>query len=389
MKSNRGTMRPITDEKFNKIIEFLTEKKIDVLLISDWENANDLNMQYLTGHPMDADVLITQKGESYLIPWDIPLAHNVAEVDEIIDRQNYDRSFLKFLGAFVDDKIKNDKFTLGLNSGTPLGDYLRYKETFPAMKIYQKPGEIGRLFRKLRSTKTAKELELLREAANIGNKTIPEIEKFAQNAIDETENDLKFIVQKKMASLGAEDVAFPTLVGSSSRAHMIHCHPYSTNTKFATPGLAIIDFGAKYEGYHSDITVPISFGELQEEQKKMCELTRKSYDAAIETLDIGVPLWKVHEAAINVIIEGGYNMPHALGHGLGLSEHDAPHLGPKPTHPARLKNWTEVKVENGMVFTIEPGVYKEGLGGQRLENDVIIWNDKVEVMTKSRFITVE
>ena len=192
-----------------------------------------------------------------------------------------------------------------------------------------------------------------------------------------------------MASFGAEDVAFPTLVGSKTRAHNIHCHPYSSNAKFATPGLALIDFGAKYEGYHSDITVPISFGELNEEQKKMRELTRKSYEAAIETIEIGVPLWKIHEAAVNVIKEGGYLMPHALGHGLGLTTHDSPGIGSKPTHPARLKYWTEVKAENGMVFTIEPGVYKEGFGGQRLENDVIIWNDKVEVITKSRFITVE
>jgi Xaa-Pro dipeptidase len=151
----------------------------------------------------------------------------------------------------------------------------------------------------------------------------------------------------------------------------------------------LIDFGAKYEGYHSDITVPISFGQLSDEQLKIQELTRKSYDAAIEAIDVGVPLWKIHEAAVSVIEEGGYFMPHSLGHGLGLTTHDAPTIGRKPIHPARLKNWTEIKIENGMVFTIEPGVYKEGLGGQRLENDVLIWNDKVEVITKSRFITIE
>ncbi|MBN2155149.1 MAG: aminopeptidase P family protein [Candidatus Lokiarchaeota archaeon] len=381
-------MKPINEEKFKKIIDFLTEHAIDFLLISDYENANDVNMQYLTGHPMDATVIVTQKGETYLVPWDVALAQKYAEVDEIFDLMNYEHSQIKFLHTFIEEKIQKHKVTVGLNSSTSFGSLVMFKKAIPHMEIFQEPMLISNLLGDLRTTKSAAELELLREAANIGNQTIPEIENFAMNATDETENDLDFFVRKKMASLGAEDVAFPTLVGSSTRAHNIHCHPSASNAKFATPGLALIDFGAKYKGYHSDITVPISFGELTAEQTKIRDLTQKAYDAAMEILDIGVPLWKVHEAAIKVIQEGGYNMPHSLGHGLGLATHDAPHLGSKPTNPIALQYWKETKAQNGMVFTIEPGVYKEGLGGQRLENDVIIWNDRVEVITKSRFITV-
>jgi len=379
-------MKPITEEKFNKVVGFLSENNIDFLLLSDYEGANDINMQYLTGHPMDAMCIITKNGETFLIPWDLALARKYAEVDEIIDLANHGNSTFNYLSYFLKEKIQKEKVKVGINTSASFGNYIMFKKAVPQMEIFQEPMLISQLLGELRTTKSAAELNLLRKAANIGNKTIPEIEKFAKNATNEMEIDLDLHVRKTMISLGAEDVAFPTLVGNSSRAHNIHCHPAASNAKFASPGLALIDFGAKYEGYHSDITVPITFGKLNDEQIKIRDLTRKAYDAAIETLDVGVPLWKVHEAAIAVIKKAGYNMPHSLGHGLGLSVHDAPLLGAKPTNAVALQYWKETKAENGMVFTIEPGVYKEGLGGQRLENDTIIWNDKVEIITKSRFI---
>lgn len=381
-------MRPITDNKLQKIVSFLDENKIDVLFIFDYENMRDINMQYLTGHPMDALAMVTRRGEVYVVPWDVSLAEKYADVDEIFNMMDFGGNTSQFYKYLMKERLKKWRITVGLNSNLPLANYLSFKQRRPFVKVFNHPSKINQLFEELRTTKSTTELELLRGAAEIGNKTIIEIEKFARNATDETEVDLDLVVRKTMLNLGAEDVAFPTLVGSSPRAHNIHCHPAASNAKFAVPGLAIVDFGAKYMGYNSDITVPLSFGELSDEQQKMRYLTQKAYDAALETLDIGVPLWKAHEAAVNVIKEGGYQMPHALGHGLGLTEHDAPILSSKPKDPMSLKYWKEVKAENGMVFTLEPGVYKEGLGGQRLENDVIIWNDKVEVITKSKFIIV-
>lgn len=380
--------KPITDEKFTKIVDFLTENKIDFLLINDNENTRDPSMQYLTGHPQDAAVFVTQKGEIFLMPWDISLANKFAIADEIFDIQNFDRSYMKFLQYFLSEKIKKNNVTIGVPSSYSYGSYLMFKNNAPNITLFPEPHKVSTLMGDLRTTKSPQELDKLREAANIGNKTIPEIEKFVQNATDETENDLSIMVRKKMIDLGAIDVAFDALVGNTNRSHQIHCFPLASTEKLALPGLALIDFGANFEGYRSDITVPFSFGELNDKQKEIRELTRKAYDAAIEVLDVGVPLYKVHEAAINEIEKAGHKMPHALGHGIGLATHDAPGVSGKPKDPVYLQYWKEVKAENGMAFTIEPGVYVEGEGGQRLENDVIIWNDKVEVITKSRFITV-
>jgi len=116
----------------------------------------------------------------------------------------------------------------------------------------------------------------------------------------------------------------------------------------------------------------------------MRDFTIKSYEAAIEMIDIGVPLWKIHAVAEQVLKKGGYIMPYSLGHGLGLTEHDSPIIGRKPSDGYSKKYWKEETIQDGMVFTIEPGAYKQGLGGQRLENDILIRNGKVEIITNSK-----
>ncbi len=376
-------MKPITEDKFESILKFLEEKKIDVLLINDYENSRNVNLQYLSGHPTDATILINSSGESILMPWDVPLAEKHSEVDEIINPANFSFNIFLAMKELFENRWKKSSITVGAHSMTTYGFIVKMKAIIPGVKYFEEPIQITQVFEKLRATKTEFEIKKLIKAAQIGTRTISDIQDFCINTPDGTEKDLSFIVRKKMAEYGADDVAFEPLVANSSRAHEIHQHPFASDQKFGLPGLALIDFGAKFQGYHSDITVPISFGKLSDEQITMRELTIKSYEAAIEMIDIGVPLWKIHDTAEQILREGGYVMPYALGHGLGLTEHDSPFISRKPTDEYSKKHWKEETIQDGMVFTIEPGAYKQGLGGQRLENDILIRNGKVEIITKS------
>ncbi len=377
-------LRPITQEKIDKLTEFMQKKKIDSVFIADWENARDVNMSYLTGHPMDANLIITSDGETILLPWDVELAEDYAQVDTLVtdkeSRNNY--------ADYVKDTVKTDTPIIGFNTGIPYRYILSIKKKLPNAKLFDEPLKLDDLFRELRATKSLQELDKLVEAGKIGNKTINDIRKFAEEQKG-TENDLSFLVMKKMREYGAEDNSFPSLVANVNRSHMIHCHPAANNNVYSANGLALIDFGAVYEGYCCDITIPISFGKLTAEQKKIKKTCFRAYEEAIAAIDIGVPLWKISKAAVDVIEEAGYHIPHGLGHGLGLTVHDSPGIRQKPTEPEKLEEWTEVVVEDGMVFTIEPGVYVKGLGGQRLENDVMIRNGKVQVYTKSEPIEIE
>ena len=376
-------MKPITEEKFESLLKFLEEKKIDVLMITDYENSRNVNLQYLTGHPTDATVLVKSSGESLLLPWDVPLAEKHSEVDEIINPANFSFNIFLAMKELFENRWKKPSITVGVHTMTTYGFVVKMKAIIPGVKYFEEPIQITQVFEKLRATKTEFEIKKLIKAAQIGTRTISDIKDFCTNTLDGTEKDLSFLVRKRMAEYGADDVAFEPLVANSSRAHEIHQHPFASDQRFNLQGLALIDFGAKFQGYHSDITVPISFGKLTDEQNKMRKLTIKSYEAAIEMIDIGVPLWRIHDTAEQILKKGGYAMPYALGHGLGLTEHDSPIISRKPTDEYSKKHWKEETIQDGMVFTIEPGAYKQGLGGQRLENDVLIRNGKVEIITNS------
>jgi len=379
-------MRPITIEKFDLLLRFLQENQVDVLMISDFENSTNVNLQYLSGHPKDAFLLVASDGESILIPWDISLAGKCAEVDEIVDFSNFKYNFYLTIKEVIKKRWKKSSITVGVHELIPYGYIRMMKNLIPELTFFKEPIQITKILQELRATKSEFEMKLLTKAAQIGTKTIKDIRKFCENATNETENDLSFLVRKKIAEYGADDVAFETLVANSSRSHEIHQYPPASNQRFALSGLALIDFGANYQGYHSDITVPISFGELSKKQEKILDIVLNSYEVAIEMIDIGVSTWKVHDRIEQSLKKAGYSMPYSLGHGLGLTVHDSPRIGRKPTDEYSLKHWKEETFQEGMVFTIEPGIIKQGVGGTRLENDVMIRNGKVEVITKSEYI---
>ena len=382
-------MRSITNEKYQVLLNFLEEKKIDILIICDFENARNVNLQYITGHPTDAILLITKNGESVLIPGDYQLAKEYAEVDEIIDLGNYKYNFYLAIKELVENRWKKSPIVFGAHEATPYGTIIKMKQNISQLQFFKDPIQITEILHILRATKSEYELNQLNQAAQMGNNTINDIRDFCETVIDGTEKDLSFLVQKKMLEYGADDIAFESLVANKTRSHELHCYPNATNQIFALQGLALIDFGAKVHGYCSDITVPISFGALSDEQQKMRDLVITSYEAAIDIIDIGVPLWKIHQKADQVLKKEGYSLPYALGHGLGLTVHDSPIIGRKPSDEYSLKNWKEELVQDGMVFTIEPGVYKQGLGGVRLENDVLIKNGKIEIITKSEYMNID
>ena len=381
-------MRSISNEKYEQLVKFLQDNKINALLIADFEENRNINLRYLTGQPSDGLVLILDNGEAHLIPWDLSIANKYADADEIYDIANYKYNFYEIIKEIAKKKFGDSGFLIGVNHNFPYGSFMRMKAIMPNINFFKETPKIGLKLSELRATKTDFELKQLRKAAEIGNKTINDIKEFAQNASNQTENDLSFLVRKKIAEYGGDDIAFDSLVANSLRAHELHCYPSATNQKFALEGLALIDFGANYQGYHSDITVPFTFGTLTQEQEKIVGIVLESYQGAIEMVDIGVPLWKIHSFVEETLKKEGFSMPYALGHGLGLSEHDAPIIGRKPTDEYGLKYWKEIEFEDGMVFTIEPGIYQKGLGGCRIENDLMIHNGKVEVLTNSELIEI-
>ena len=174
-------------------------------------------------------------------------------------------------------------------------------------------------------------------------------------------------------------MGFETLAAGPSRSWGIHPFPSSTSGSFGGNGLSILDFGVKVEGYTSDVTITIARGKLAEEQQLMIRLVEQAYEAALRAARPGASPREPAAKADEVFGSAGWRMPHALGHGIGLDAHERPLL-----HIQGSGN--DSALTEGMVFTLEPGLYHPEHGGVRWENDVLMTSKGPKVLTSATIL---
>lgn len=241
----------------------------------------------------------------------------------------------------------------------------------------------------MKLTKTQEEIELIKKAAQITNSCIPLIEESLKEKI--TEKELRRRIARKIRSQHAT-LSFRTLVACGKRSAKIH--PKPTATDKIIKGIGYVDFGACYKCYRSDVTVPFIKGKIDERQMKAVKIVLKAYDITISSIKVGLSCWKLHQKIDKYMRKNGYKLLHSLGHGLGLRIHELPHIGmpsKKKLSKKRKSRWEKLKkirFEENMVFTIEPAVYVKGLGGCRLENDVLLTRKEPIILTNARLIKI-
>jgi len=237
--------------------------------------------------------------------------------------------------------------------------------------------------------KNEKEIKLLKKSAEIANSCLPLIEELLKRE-KITEKEIAQAIRKKIYSQGAK-LAFQIIVACGKRSAKIHPKPRVTGK--IVSGLGYIDFGASYKGYKSDVTVPFIKGKISKKERKIVDATLAAYKIALSSIKIGEQCWKVFEKVDRFLRKRGFELKHGLGHGLGLKIHEDPHMiVPKRKFKKRKIKWEKIRkmvFENGMVFTIEPGVYVNKLGGCRIENVFAIENGKIEKLTNAKLIVIE
>lgn len=241
-----------------------------------------------------------------------------------------------------------------------------------------------------RMIKTKDEIRLLKKSAEIANSCI----KIIRDSLKEeniTEKELARRIRKKLKEQGAHE-AFLTIVACGKRSAKVHAKPRTTNKVIS--GIGLVDFGACYKGYRTDVTIPFIKGKVGKKERRIVNATLQAYNLAIKSIKIGKPCWKLYEKIENFLKKRGLGMKHSLGHGLGLKIHELPYIGKprrKRLSKKKKRKWDMLKKINfkpGMVFTIEPAVYVKGLGGCRIENDVLLTKRGPRILTKSRLIEV-
>jgi Xaa-Pro aminopeptidase len=225
------------------------------------------------------------------------------------------------------------------------------------------------IIEKLRMVKDSGEIAIIREAAAIVSKTFDRTRRVLHPGM--TELDLAAEIESDFKKQGAEGPSFETIVASGERSAWPHAHP--TGKTIARNELVVLDQGAILRGYCSDMTRTVFVGKAPRRVRSLYQAVLDALEAGKVAAKPGVKAQDVDAAARDVLRRAGLvrYFTHSTGHGLGLEIHEAPRIG----------KGDDTVLAEGMVVTVEPGVYIEGLGGIRIEDDIVITARGAEELT--------
>jgi len=327
----------------------LDDLKVDALLIT-----RVVNVRYLTG--------FTGSNGQLLLSSD-PVLFSDFRYDEQSQKEAPDVRRRIYAEAF------RDELRVALReAGTARLGFERSGVTYESYESFRELDgvelvPIGPEVERLRWEKDPEEIGHLERAQEITDAAFDEI--VGKLAEGMTEREVAFELELAMRRGGAERVGFDTIAAFGENAAEPHHSP--TDRRLARGDLVKLDFGCVVEGYHSDMTRTVSFGDPGEELRGVYETVARAQRAGEEAVRAGVSGREADEAARRVIEEAGHGdrFGHSLGHGVGLEIHEGPTL---------RKKSDDVLPESAVV-TVEPGIYLPGLGGVRIEDAVVVGPD--------------
>ena len=363
--------------RLGKIYDWMSREGTDLLMISDSEEHRNPLIRWLSGQPGDALLFLSATRSSLLVPWDINMATLHAEADAILPYGEFERQPVKALKGAI-ERLKIPKGAkIEIPGTTPYPKFSSFVKEIPDFEIICRDDGVWTELGRNRAVKDECELKIYRKVSDITNGIIYLLEDQIRTGKLKTEAEAALFIEFEGRGQSCEGTGFETLAAGPSRSFGIHAFPAYTGGAFGGPGLSILDFGLKYAGYTSDVTLTFARGPLSEAQEEMLCLTEKAYNLALGMVKPGAPARDIAIAVDGFFAESKKVMPHSLGHGIGLQAHEAPLL-------SRAGN--EWILEKNMIITIEPGLYDPVHGGCRLENDILVTETGAEVLTNSRII---
>lgn len=353
--------------KINQISTYLKEHNMDAAFITTPDN-----VFYITGfrsnpHERLLGVVLFQDAEPVLIcpQMEAPDARAAGWAYHIVGHQDTDNPW-QLLKESIDEKgIQISQLAIE-KSHVTVERLESLKENFQQASFTRLDDQLNMM----RVVKDAEELTILRQAAEYADYAI-EVG-VSEIAEGKTELEILAAIELALKKKGITHMSFDTMVLSGPKTASPHGKP--GERKIQQGDFILFDLGVIYKGYCSDITRTVAFGEPSEAQKDVYETVRKAEQDAVDAVKPGVRAMDLDKIARDVISEAGYGefFTHRLGHGLGISVHE---------YPSVTGN-NEMALMEGMVFTIEPGIYHPEITGVRIEDDVVVTKDGVEVLTK-------
>ncbi len=345
-------------KRIEKVRNYLKEQNMDAIWIS-----NNKNMFYLSGFTgTTAEIVITQDQQFFITDFRYKeQAVEQAKGYQVVIRQK------AVFEEMNDILIAQDVQTLGFEANdVTFAQYQDISEILDAELL-----ETRGVIEEIRHIKSEEEIEILKEACRITDEAFDYILTFIKPGVKEIEvaNEIEHFLKQK----GASAMSFDTIVASGVRSSMPHGR---ASEKLIEEGdIVTLDFGCYYKGYSSDITRTIAVGEIDPKLVEIYHIVLEAHNQVIEKAKPGMTGKEVDAIARDYITEKGYgpDFGHSTGHGLGLDVHEA----------LAISTAGNQVLEEGMVFTDEPGIYIEGLGGVRIEDDLVVRAHGMESINRS------
>ncbi len=344
--------------RISRIRSKLAHLEIEALLFFDMKN-----IRYLTGFSGSDGTLIVGKNKSILIVDGRYVTQSKREVKkaEILEYND------KIEGS-VREVISSGLHKVGFESGAINFDsYISLSDRLVDVELRPISEEIS----SIRAVKDKNEIESIKKAAEISSRALISTLDLVRPGV--RERDVALELEYRMRGDGAEKVSFETIVASGENTALPHATP--GYRKFEQGDFVVIDYGAVYDGYHSDETYTFVIGSVTDRQKEIYGIVKDAHDKAVDSVRAGVSCREIDRIARSHIENAGLGkyFSHGTGHGVGLDVHEAPRLFTK----------SEGYLEKGMVVTIEPGVYIPSQWGVRIEDMVLVKENGCEVLTKT------
>ena len=336
-------------------------KEIEGFLVT-----NPKNLSYLSGFDGEGFALIGINGKNYLLTdsrYTEQAQKESPDFKILTDDPNKKNArMLAFKKILAQTKIKKIAFE---SNNLSYADFKKYSNNFESIEFL--PTE--NIIELLRMIKDKEEIIKIKKAAQITTESLKDVFELMKPGMRELDiaSELAYTMRKK----GAQKEAFDIIVVSGERSSLVHGKP--SEKKITEGELIIIDVGANYQNYNSDITRTIIMGKENAKQKEIFSIVLEAQNKALEFLKPGVKCKEVDSIARDIIGKKGYGeyFGHSLGHGVGLDIHELP--------PVSFSDDTVLLP--GMVITIEPGIYLPEAGGVRIEDSVLITEEGYEILT--------
>ncbi|WP_117149450.1 M24 family metallopeptidase [Paraliobacillus zengyii] len=336
--------------KIEKLRIVMKKDNLGALVIT-----NSFNIRYMTGFTGTSGIALITESKALFIT-DFRYTQQAADEVPSFEIIEHKQGVIK--------EIANQVKTLGIKR---IG-FEKTDLTYEIFEEYQK--EISAelvptkgLVEKLRLIKTDDEIAILKEAAKIADAAFEHILTVIKPGVKEIDvsNELEFFMRKQ----GATSSSFDIIVASGYRSALPH--GVASDKTIENGELVTLDFGALYKGYCSDITRTVAVGEVSDELHTIYDTVLQAQLKGVEGIKAGITAKEADALTRDYITEKGYGkyFGHSTGHGLGLEVHESPGLSFRSS---------EI-LEEGMVVTVEPGIYVPNVGGCRIEDDIIVTKD--------------